>query len=200
MAVVGGISTASSPLDRSTSVMEAQSFVEDTLQMQERNSKQSVPYAIIYNVLEQRCDASTIKDTKKLVEALKSSRTSNVRSQNLKSEMEKRFNLLKSMTTTLKATDEKVFCKQKYLFYSLMEYTQSLYLGKNSTIKTPVIAVKKETPTAQLPVEQVLQSEDTHGSATTPHYLTLINNATTLSDKTDVLISQLTDDYIQKEV
>jgi hypothetical protein len=65
MAIVGGISSASTPLlcigkvsdthcqKNFTNVMEAQTFLEETLQIKERDITQTLPYTLFYDLLEQ---------------------------------------------------------------------------------------------------------------------------------------------------
>jgi hypothetical protein len=113
--------------------------------------------------------------------------------------------MLKNMIPSLKTKDEKLFCKQKYLTYALMEYSQNLYQGGTSLSsqlpsKLPMKADPK-TPASQLPGEQALVGQETlHNSADTPErYLTLINNDNTLN-RTELPIAQLTEKYIQKEI
>lgn len=201
--VVGGICGAIH--QNFANVIESQNFIENTIKLKEVNIGQTLPFTTIYHSLEQQCESSTIKEATTLAEILKNSRTSNFTTSNtLKKEMERRFTMLKNMIPSLKSDNEKVFCKQKYLMYSLLEYTQGLYLGTVKAVSPPLIPQQKPItppPIIQTPIEQVL--EPTHSSAETTEnvqYLTLINLNQSLTDKVDVLISQLAEIYIQKEI
>jgi hypothetical protein len=184
-------------------VIDTQNFIEDALQLKELHIQQSIPYATIYRSLEQQCDATSIQEATTLAETLKRTRANDFRSQPLlKKEMERRFTILKNMIPHLTTKEEHLFCKQKYLTYSLLEYTQALYGGQ---VKATPLSEKNPTsllPIVQTPVEQIGEPL-LHTSAETSenvHYLTLTNNNQFLSNQTDITISQLSEYYIQKEI
>ena len=104
-------------------VIEAQLFIEEVIAPKTLTIGQNIPYSLVYQTLEQGCDEKVIAETKKLIEPLKQSR-GNVASWKIQTEMQKRFSLLIKMIAGVKEEDEKLFCKQKYLLYSLLERTQ----------------------------------------------------------------------------
>lgn len=188
--------------------MEAQTFIETTLQFKELHIKQTIPYATIYHSLEKQCDATAITEAQTLAEIVKQSRTSNIRPVLLEKEMERRFTLLKNLISSLKTNDEKLYCKQKYLTYALLEYTQGLYLGTASVSTTPpktlapATTPSPSTPLLQPPITQVLEPTIGHWSAETVEqiqYLTLMNTQT-WTEKLAVAIAQVAENYIQKEI
>jgi hypothetical protein len=203
--VVGGISGAGHQKNFAN-VIEAQDFIENTIQLKELHIKQTIPYSIIYHSLQQQCDPVIIKEADLLVEVVKKSRTSGIYSQTLlKKEMESRFTILKNLIPSLKTDNEKMFCKQKYLTYSLLEYTQGLYLGTINAVTTQLPLPEKKplsTPIRPTPMEQLLEPTPSHGSATAfdiPKYLTLTTHQL-LTSKVDMVVSQFAEASIQKEI
>jgi predicted transcriptional regulator len=202
LAVIGGVSEVNSQKNFAN-VFEAQVFIENTLQLQELHIKQQIPYSTIYSSLEKQCPALALSNAKALAETLKQSRTTNIRPQALKSEMERRFTMLKNIIPAMKATDETLFCTQKYLTYTLLEHTQNLYYGKTAPSKASTTTPQKsQTPSlVQPPVEQVLES--THASADTsetPQYLHFTHHQNTLPNSAEASFTQVTDLYLQQEI
>jgi hypothetical protein len=113
-------------------------------------------------------------------------------------ELEKRFTILKQLIIAIPTTSEQLFCKQKYLTYSLLEWSQKQYQGNNLSPTTKNTSTFTKEPEK---TEASHSSAQTSPSETTPlSYLTLINHNSTLSDKADLLLSQLAEKYIQTEV
>jgi hypothetical protein len=205
MAIVGGISSASAPLlcigtppnttcqKSFPNIIEAQQFLERTLQIEQITIQQSFPYTLIYDLLEQGCPPQVLEESKKLTTLLQSMWANNIREPLLKSEMEKRFSLLQQLIAKVQPSDEKQFCKQKYLMYHLLERSQVLFT-------TPSMARIASLPSQELSP----QSSQAHAVASVTSgdtkYLTLINNTTSLTTKTDLLLSQLAEKYLQAEI
>jgi hypothetical protein len=103
--VVGGISGATNRKSFS-SVVESQTFIESAIQIKDVNIRQTLPYSTIYHVLEEQCSAESIKDAQQLFEAIKPSRTNNIRPHSLEREMDRRFTLLKNLIPSIKENDE----------------------------------------------------------------------------------------------
>ncbi|MDR2416472.1 MAG: hypothetical protein LBD75_07975 [Candidatus Peribacteria bacterium] len=108
--------------------------------------------------------------------------------------MEKKFTLLQRLIASVQTPDEKMFCKQKYLMYHLLEHSQKLFA-------TPSLIEPAITP---LPLPELTLSTQQHTAAPvtseTTKYLTLIHNTTSLTNKTALLLSQLAEKYLQAEI
>ena len=187
------IGICSADTSRFTTVIEAQTLIEDTLNLKDWDPSTLLPYSLIYTNLEKRCSPASISAGKQLAELLQPVWADNIRSRNLQSEMNNRFTLLKSMVVKIPSTDEQLFCKQKYLLYALMELSQKLALGQK------VENSQQEPRTSQ-------RNEgwaEEHGSADIQPqvaYLTLMSHNETLATTEDHALAQLAQDTIQAEI
>lgn len=207
MAIIGGISRASTPLlcigsspnndcqKSFPNVIEAQQFLERTLQIEQMTIQQSLPYTLIYNLLEQGCNEQVIEESKKLTTLLQSMWTNSFREPFIKSEMERRFTLLQHLIAKVKTSDEKLFCKQKYLMYHLLERSQVLFTTPSLAVREVALLLPQGLPSTPLSQEHAVASV-TSGNTT---YLTLLTT-NSLTTKTALLLSQLTEKYLQTEI
>ncbi|MDR2190033.1 MAG: hypothetical protein LBP53_02325 [Candidatus Peribacteria bacterium] len=216
MIIVGSISTASTPLiciganndavckKSFTSVIEAQTFIESTMNISTISIQQTLPYDFIYSFLEQYCNEQPLQEAKKLTTLLKSSRATSRTPQKLANEMSNKFSILQQLIVHIQSNNEQLFCKQKYLSYQLREWTQILYkdsLRGVSTIpqllSTPLLPqTPAPTLTPSLPLSHGVANEvPTTGIS----YLHLINNSTNLSE-TEFPFAQLAAHYLQNEL
>ena len=183
-----------------TEIIKTQKTIEDTIKIKELHIKQEIPYSIIYSSLEKQCNPAIIQEAKTFTNSLKEVRITNNSPQKIKTEMEKNFTILKTIIPSIKTDNETSFCKQKYLTYSLLEYSQSIYLKWNNSTnnKTNSITTTKPKPTPP--------TQDTeHGSAETiekepEHYLTIIHQDKDLTNNRDRTFSEVTEIYLQQEI
>jgi hypothetical protein len=114
------------------------------------------------------------------------------------------FRSLKNLIVALPTTDTELFCKQKYVTYRILEWSQEQY-AKNSITFLPKIAQPLKPPLIPAPD---VTTEDAHLAAPPPStltdpfgtYLTLQSATDTLSGQEELLIAQLAESYIQTEV
>ncbi|MDR0859504.1 MAG: hypothetical protein LBO09_00550 [Candidatus Peribacteria bacterium] len=209
--VVGGISGATSQ-KAERSIIDTQTAIENALKLTNVKVQQRFPYPTIYAVLEEKCDAETIKNAKALAGTMQESVAKKINAQTTKAELSKRFASLKGLLLAINSPDEAVFCKQKYLFYSLLQQTQDLYLGIEDTTKTVSStstkisnAISKVSSANQVSTTKVVPvNEDSHGSApevtTEKSFLTLVNDTENLETPAQIAIGQRTEDQLQKEI
>ncbi|MDR2541072.1 MAG: hypothetical protein LBD11_04785 [Candidatus Peribacteria bacterium] len=208
--VVGGISGATSQREE-RSIIDVQTTLETALKFSEIRVTQRIPYPTIYAILEEKCDDEAIKDAKALAKTMQDSVAKKINTQTTKSELSKRFSSLKGLLLAINSPDEPTFCKQKYLFYSLLQQTQDLYLGVEDSTKIAVSSTKINTATTKASsVNQVSTSkveaikESSHGSApevtTEKSYLTLVNNKENLTTPAELAIALRTETQLQKEI
>lgn len=98
--------------------------------------------------------------------------------------MKERFQLLTKVITSISTKDEARFCSQKYLSFSLLEFTQDLAFSgsrlKLQDNQTP-ITEKKEVPNKN---SNILNSSETeHGSAYEKKYLEVKHQTEKLKTK-----------------
>ncbi|MDR2416473.1 MAG: hypothetical protein LBD75_07980 [Candidatus Peribacteria bacterium] len=91
MVIIGGISSASTPLlcigstsnnncqKSFSNVIEAQTFLERALQIEHITIQQSFPYTLVYDLLEQGCNEQVLEESKKLTTLLQNVWVTNVR-------------------------------------------------------------------------------------------------------------------------
>jgi hypothetical protein len=113
----------------------------------------------------------------------------------LPTRMLKYFSLLQKMIHSVATEDTQLFCKQKYLLYSLLEYSQQQYQGKE--MNTPKTSPSQTTPTT---AETEHSSAQTQQPPSTQQYLTLKNHNEQLTNENDLLLSNTAEKTIQKEI
>jgi hypothetical protein len=195
--VIGGVSGAISS-KQETSLIDTQTLLERALNFSESRVSQKISYPIIYALLESKCPTDVIDETKQLAATMKSASTSDT--QTSKSYLAKKFTSIKKLLLAINTPDEATFCKQKYLFYTLLEQTQLLYLESDGTTKiTPQIA------NITTPPVPTTTKEPTHDSAPTEviteqTYLRLINKTDSLSNPADFDLASRAEAQVQKEI
>ena len=177
---------------RLTNVIDTQTLIEDTLQLKSWDSTNLLPYSMIYTNLDKRCSASSITEGKQLASLLQSTWTNDLRPRHLQSEMRTRFTLLKTMVTSVRTTDEQQFCKQKYLLYALMEYSQRLALGEKVGVEAQAVRWAHEHGSAE--------AQPQNSGIPQATYLALVSYAQEISSQTDRALDQLAQEIIQKEI
>ena len=186
--VVGGICSADT--SRFENVIEAQTFIENAIDFENCDITTSLPYTAIYNNLEKRCDSPSIQEGKQLFDVLQHVWITDIRPWKLQSEMQKRFTLLRNIIIGIRSTNEQLFCKQKYLLYSLLEFSQKIALGEELELKTQNLE----------PKEEWTQEHGSADSRSQRKYLTLINHNERFSDQVDHILSQRAEEIIQQEI
>ncbi|MDR0608080.1 MAG: putative zinc-binding metallopeptidase [Candidatus Peribacteria bacterium] len=204
--VIGGITGAiSSKQERS--LIDTQMLLERSLKLSDVSVSQKLAYPLIYALLESKCDAGVITETKKLAETMKFSTT--ITTQTSPPDLIKRFGSLKKLLLAINTADEATFCKQKYLFYALLEQTQLLYLEAQTTNKLTAQAtqVTQALQTTNLHITQIpiTKEEPLHDSAPTEviteqTHLSLINNTDSLSTPTELALATRAETQLQKEI
>ncbi len=180
-------------MSRFENVIEVQTFIENAIDLKNCDITTPLPYTTIYTTLEQRCSAPSIQEGKQLFDILQYVWTNDIRPWKIKSEMQKRFSLLKNTIIGIRSTNEQLFCKQKYLLYSLLELSQKAALGENFEIRAP----KSES---QAPKEVETQEHGSASNVPQTNYLTLLNHNETISDQVDYVLSQRAEEIIQQEI
>ena len=193
---VGGKGDASCKKQFAT-IIEAQRFIEAVIPPKEIGIERHIPYFLIYETLEQWCNSSVIEEVQTLLEPLKQSRW-NVSNWNIQNEMNKRFTVLTSMISSVKEDDEDLFCKQKYLLYSLLERTQELY--NNPSSSKWINVTKRSIENTQTTTTQEHGSADLKESSFDHEYLNLKHITNSLVSEQDWRIATIAPKLIQKEI
>ena len=108
-------------------------IIENNINIEEANITSNINYNSINEILEGNCNNNYINEAKKLLPNLKQAWNSWLNKDREKV-LTKRFNILKDIVLTTNQNDEKTFCKNKYILYSMLETTQNLYEWKSPTI------------------------------------------------------------------
>jgi len=184
--------------------MEAQTFLETVIQLEEIQITHTLPYAMVYSLLEQQCDNSK---NDKQIQLLKSLWGQNIPGRKLQTELKKYFDTLKKMILVVNnQKDEQRFCFQKYLLYVLLERTQQLYANTVSGIpSTPVIetAMEQTMVAAEpepLPQHQSATEKKENAETLLQRYLSLRNDLQNIEENHFILLAELAEKLIQKEL
>ena len=162
-----------------STVQEAQQFIEDIIQIDELTIEDDIPYALIYRVLQQGCDAAILQDTQILIQNLQTYRSRGASPMMISSQMFNYFHVLQKMVHKASTNDTQLFCKQKYLLYSLLEYSQQRYHGKEITPADFSLSSTAPRDTTDKKAEQnPTEHASAHAQQPPPsqHHLTLNNH------------------------
>lgn len=177
-------------------IIEAQTFIEDNLSFDEIQITNPFPYSVVYSLLDQGCGKS---DQHEQISKLKSIWGQNLSNWNIQSEMQRYFETLKKMIiSTNKLKGEQEFCQQKYILYSLLEHSQQLYTSSSSSFSIKSSNNKMSKDTEHQSAEEIKSNIKMWDIW--EYHLSLHNYTQNIKQKTHLLISQLTEKIIQKEI
>lgn len=185
--------------------MEAQTFIETSIQLPQLSITSNIPYPTIYNLLDQAC-GDTYNTYK--TEQLKAAWGINIASWKVPSEMQRYFNTLKNLIATIDLQeDNQRFCQQKYLLFSLLQHTQELYRNTENGLmhqsaEAEIFTTKQaEITKEEIPITNPAETTNKQASSTiSDNYLTLINNTQEILEQEYLILAQLAEKIVQREI
>jgi len=141
-------------------------FIKDNIKFNSMTIESDVPYSIIQDIINKYCPQDTIREAKWSVNTITKARLTLDTSDKNKA-LNERFNVLKKAIKNTNETDEDKYCKQNYLYFTLLKLTQESYKWNiNENVKTTnnTKTEKNEGYKAQS-IKDEITTIQTHGSA-----------------------------------
>ena len=150
-------------ITKDSTIFDVMDFIKETIKFDSITIESNVAYNLVQDAINKYCPIEAINDAKASIKSLTNARWT-LDTNNQKQALNDRFNLLKKTIKDSKETDEYKYCKQNYLYFSLLKVTQDLYnwdravttakketktTTKTETIETETNTNKKENTTTQ---------------------------------------------------
>ena len=145
-------------ITKNSTIFDIMDFVKETIKFDSITIETNVPYSLVQDAIDKYCPTEAIDDAKTSVKSLTNAR-SNLNTNDQKKALSERFNLLKKTIQDTNETDAYRYCKQSYLYFTLLKVTQELYNWDRVVSTTNTKTVQKATETKQT------ITNPTHGSA-----------------------------------
>jgi len=193
-------------ITKDSTIFDVMDLIKDTINFNSITIESNVPYGLVQDAIDKYCPTESINEAKWSIKSLTSAR-STLNTTDQKKALSDRFNLLKKTIKDTKETDSYKYCKQNYLYFSLLKVTQELYnwdrvvkantnVTNKKTSDTKTENTVKENESKQ--TETITNS--THNSATNNLNFTFNHNTEWLPAKIKNSFYLDTEKYLQNTI
>lgn len=186
--------TFSAGVSSINNIFDAVEFIKKAVKFDDITIKSDVPYDLVQGAIRDYCTQSAIDQAAKELVPLKEARVAYLDNPNINKSLSDRFDMVKWLILEQKKWNEYRYCKDSYLFFSILKTTQDLYTGE----KDPK---RKTTQNKTTQTQKSETNTGSHGSATTATTKKLdfsfTHDTSGLPNDAKKTFSESTDNYLQ---
>lgn len=153
-------------ITKDSTIFDVMDLIKESIKFNSITIETNVPYSLVQDAINKYCPEDAITEAKWSVQSLINARW-NLDTSDKNKALNERFNLLKKTIGNTKETNEYKYCKQNYLYFSLLKVTQELYKW-DTEVKVNTTNDTKSTQKDEIKTQSTKNettTTQTHGSA-----------------------------------
>ena len=184
-------------------IFHAINYIKETINFENITIKSTVPYTEIQNAIQKFCPKTAVEQAKKEIIPLKEVWSSYLNMSGINQSLSDRFNLVKWLISEQKQNNEYKFCKDSYLFFSILKTTQDLYTWEKDSKNSKIVVNQEKITTTnniQTSARQVKTGSSTniHGVAQSKISFNFIHDISWLPNDAKNVFKETTERYLQE--
>lgn len=174
-------------------IFDAVEFIKKAVKFDDITIKSDVPYDLVQWAIKEFCPQSAVNQATKELVPLKEARVAYLDNPNINKSLSDRFDMVKWLILEQKKWNQYKYCKDSYLFFSILKTTQDLYTWE----KNPKRNITENKTTENKTTEN--KTTESHNSAATKKLdFTFIHNTSGLPDNAKKSFYESTENYLQE--
>lgn len=170
-------------------IFDAVEFIKKAVKFDDITIKSDVPYDLVQGAIRDYCPQSAVDQAAKELVPLKETRVSYLDNPNINKSLSDRFDMVKWLILKQKKWNQSKYCKDSYLFFSILKTTQDLYSWEKESKKN---STKNNTTKEK-------SNSGSHSSATTKKLdFTFTHDTSWLPSDAKQSFSESTENYLQE--
>ena len=184
-------------------IFQAVDYIKTTINFDNITIKSTVPYTEVQNAIQKFCPKAAVDQAKKEIVPLNEVRTSFLNKPGINQSLSDRFDLVKWLISEQKQNNEYKFCKDSYLFFSILKTTQDLYTWEKDWKNKKIITNQNKveiTQNVQTSAKQTKSNTSTslHGTAQSRINFNFIHDVSGLPNDAKSTFKESTEKYLQE--
>ena len=182
--------TFSVSINKINNIFDAVEFIKESVKFDDITIKSDVPYDLVQWAIKKYCPQSAVAQATKELIPLKEAWVAYLDNPNINKSLSDRFDMVKWLILEQEKWTTYRYCKDSYLFFSILKTTQDLYTGE----KDP----KKETTQNKTTETQKVETDSgSHSSADKKLDFTFTHDTSGLPNNAKETFSESTENYLQ---